>query len=139
MKGYKCDECEHTASRKSSLAQHVSRVHEVKRDSAICKDGSDDENLEKEAKVKAEEPEEEVKGGERPSVDIRRKRSATDGVKKYGCEWCGFESLWRASLQEHVDSVHERKNVYRSELQRNFGNHKMYLSQKTLSDTRPNS
>ena len=27
MRGYKCEKCEHTASRRSSLVQHVERVH----------------------------------------------------------------------------------------------------------------
>ena len=118
MKGYKCHKCDHTASRKSSLAQHVRRVHEVEHvegsDPATCKNGSDEKNLEEEAKVKAESfEEEEVKGDKRSFLDIRSKRSPVDGVKKYGCDRCDFESLWKASRDEHVESVHERKNVYR--------------------------
>ena len=27
MRGYKCEKCDHTTSRRSSLAQHVERVH----------------------------------------------------------------------------------------------------------------
>ena len=27
MRGFKCEKCEHTASRRSSLVQHVERVH----------------------------------------------------------------------------------------------------------------
>ena len=51
--------------------------------------------------------------------DLRnvRKSSMTKQVKevkKFVCDKCAFASVWRVSLQEHVESVHERKNVYRS-------------------------
>ena len=47
--------------------------------------------------------------------DLPRKISKTRQVKdvKFMCEHCDFASAWRVSLQEHVESVHERKKVYR--------------------------
>ena len=33
--------------------------------------------------------------------------------KKFFCDKCDFKSVWRVSLHEHVESIHERKNVYR--------------------------
>ena len=119
MNAYKCQKCDHTTSRRTSLAQHVKRLHEEDEDPDFS---PEDVTYKSPAKLgKRSLPSDLHNEGEISDTcdfdSVTNHKVNVHGVneKSFECEECGFASAWKTSLQEHTQSVHEKKNGYNCE------------------------
>ena len=131
MNAYKCQKCDHTTSRKTSLAQHVKRLHEeVEEDEdPDCPPEDDTDMPQIPAKLAKRSPPPSKLHNECQTIDkcdlspvtnhkgkektLEHAPSVHEEDNVYRCDKCEYTSMWPGNVIKHFNNVHERVRDHR--------------------------